>query len=63
MSVPYGAWMGSVIEDSYSPPHALATEVSAFLADCERLCSARPARTASVGGRRGERPRHLVHHR
>src|SRR5919112_1224849 len=48
MSVPYGAWMGSVIEDSYSPPHDLATEVSAFLADCERLFSARSLHEVAV---------------
>ncbi|CAA9354113.1 MAG: hypothetical protein AVDCRST_MAG36-2180 [uncultured Nocardioidaceae bacterium] len=41
MSVPYGAWMGSTIEDSYSPPHALATEVSAVLAERDRLFSKR----------------------
>ncbi len=41
MSVPYGSWMGSTIEDSYSPPHALATEVSTFLADSDRLFSSR----------------------
>ncbi len=41
MSVPYGAWMGSTIEDSFSPPHDLATEVSAFLADHDRLFSTR----------------------
>ncbi|CAA9325341.1 MAG: hypothetical protein AVDCRST_MAG24-535 [uncultured Nocardioidaceae bacterium] len=39
MSIPYGAWMGSTIEDSYSPPHGLATEVSAFLSACEHLFS------------------------
>ena len=48
MSVPYGAWMGSVIEDSYSPPHELATEVSAFLADTERLCSSRSLHEVAV---------------
>jgi hypothetical protein len=37
MSVPYGAWMGSVIEDAFYPPHDLATEVQAFLAGHERL--------------------------
>ena len=48
MSVPYGAWMGSVIEDSYSPPHDLATEVSAFLADAERLFSTRSLHEVAV---------------
>jgi hypothetical protein len=37
MSVPYGSWMGSVIEDAYYAPHALATEVQEFLADNEEL--------------------------
>jgi hypothetical protein len=39
MSVPYGSWMGSVIEDSFHPPHGLATEVQTFLADHEDLIS------------------------
>jgi hypothetical protein len=39
MSVPYGAWMGSVIEDAFYPPHDLATEIQAFLAGNERLFS------------------------
>jgi hypothetical protein len=37
MSVPYGSWMGSVIEDSFYAPHGLATEIQAFLADNEAL--------------------------
>ena len=37
MSVPYGSWMGSVIEDSFYAPHELATGIQAFLADHERL--------------------------
>jgi hypothetical protein len=39
MSVPYGAWMGSVIEDAFYPPHDLATEIQAFIAGHERLYS------------------------
>jgi hypothetical protein len=39
MSVPYGAWMGSVIQDAFYPPHDLATEIQAFLAGNERLFS------------------------
>jgi hypothetical protein len=39
MSVPYGAWMGSVIEDSFWAPHDVAVEVQDFLADHERLYS------------------------
>jgi hypothetical protein len=37
MSVPYGAWMGSVIEDSFWAPHHLNVEIQDFLADHERL--------------------------
>jgi hypothetical protein len=39
MSVPYGAWMGSVIEDSFHPPHELCVEIQRFLAEHERLFS------------------------
>jgi hypothetical protein len=39
MSVPYGAWMGSVIEDAFYPPHDLATEIQAFIAGHEDLYS------------------------
>jgi len=41
MSVPYGAWMGSVIEDAFYPPHDLATEIQSFIADHEQLHSTR----------------------
>ena len=37
MSVPYGAWMGSVIEDSFWAPHDLNVEIQDFLAEHERL--------------------------
>jgi hypothetical protein len=37
MSVPYGSWMGSVIEDAFYAPHGLATEIQTFLADHEGL--------------------------
>ncbi|NED95870.1 hypothetical protein G1H11_11160 [Phytoactinopolyspora alkaliphila] len=39
MTVPYGAWMGSRIEDSFYAPHEVATEVQNFLADHDRLFS------------------------
>jgi len=39
MSVPYGAWMGSVIQDSFNPPHELCVEIQQFLADHESLYS------------------------
>jgi hypothetical protein len=35
MSVPYGAWMGSVIQDSFWAPDELVVEVQDFLADHE----------------------------
>ncbi|HEY7400225.1 MAG TPA: hypothetical protein VH989_04935 [Actinomycetota bacterium] len=37
MSVPYGAWMGSVIEDSFWAPHHLNLEIQDFLKEHERL--------------------------
>ena len=41
MSVPYGSWMGSVIEDAFYAPHDLCVEIQSFLADHERLFSPR----------------------
>src|SRR3990170_7372963 len=35
MSVPYGAWMGSVIEDSFWAPDDLVVEIQSFQADHE----------------------------
>jgi hypothetical protein len=37
MSVPYGAWMGSVIQDSFHPPHELCVEIQKFIAEHEHL--------------------------
>jgi hypothetical protein len=48
MSVPYGSWMGSVIEDSFYAPHGLASEVQAFLADHERLFARRTVNDVAV---------------
>ncbi len=39
MSVPYGAWMGGVIEDALYPPHDLCVEIQRFLANHDRLYS------------------------
>ena len=39
MTVPYGSWMGSRIEDSFYAPHELATEVQTFLGDHDDLFS------------------------
>jgi hypothetical protein len=41
MTVPYGSWMGSVIEDAFYAPHDLCVEIQSFLADHERLFSRR----------------------
>jgi hypothetical protein len=48
MSVPYGAWMGSVVEDAFYPPHDLATEIQTFIADHEDLYGGDPT-WAEVG--------------
>jgi hypothetical protein len=39
MSVPYGAWMGSVIEDSFWAPHDVIVEIQDFITENERLYS------------------------
>src|SRR4051794_25213507 len=48
MSVPYGSWMGSVIEDSFYAPHDLATEVQAFLADNDGLFAGQTVNDVAV---------------
>ncbi len=48
MSVPYGAWMGSVIQDSFNPPHELCVEIQSFIADHEHLYSHRTASETAV---------------
>jgi hypothetical protein len=37
MSIPYGAWLGSVVQDSFYAPHDLCVEVARFLARNESL--------------------------
>jgi hypothetical protein len=37
MCVPYGSWMGSVIEDAFYAPHDLCVEIQTFLTDNERV--------------------------
>ena len=39
MSVPYGAWLGSIEQDSFWAPHDLCVEIQQFLADHEHLYS------------------------
>ena len=48
MSVPYGAWMGGVIQDSFHPPHELCVEIQKFLADHEHLYSHKTASETAV---------------
>ncbi|HKY53592.1 MAG TPA: hypothetical protein VJM08_04760, partial [Anaerolineales bacterium] len=48
MSVPYGAWMGSVNQDSFNPPHELCVEIQTFLADHEHLFSHKTASETAV---------------
>lgn len=48
MSIPYGAWMGSVIQDSFSAPHDLCTEIQSFLCNHEDLFSPRTASETGV---------------
>ena len=48
MSVPYGSWMGSVVEDAFYPPQDLATDIQTFIADHEHLYGRDPT-YAEVG--------------
>ncbi|HJW91489.1 MAG TPA: hypothetical protein VJ436_12670 [Anaerolineales bacterium] len=48
MSVPYGSWMGSVIQDSFYAPHALCVEIQNFLAEHENLFSRRTSSEIGV---------------
>ncbi len=41
MSLPYGSWMGSVIEDAFYAPPELCTEIAGFLKEHEDLYSTR----------------------
>ena len=48
MSVPYGSWMGSVIEDSFYAPHDLCVEIQHFLAEHDHLFSPRTLSETAV---------------
>jgi hypothetical protein len=48
MSVPYGSWMGSVIEDAFYAPHELCVEIQSFLAANEALFSHRTYHDVAV---------------
>jgi hypothetical protein len=48
MSVPYGAWMGSVIEDAMYAPHSATVQIQDFIADHEDLYSTTTANDTAV---------------
>ena len=48
MSVPYGAWLGSIEEDSFWAPHGLCSEIQTFLADHEELFGRTTANEVAV---------------
>ncbi|NED99436.1 hypothetical protein [Phytoactinopolyspora halotolerans] len=48
MTVPYGAWMGSRIQDAYYAPHDVAVEVQSFLAEHDALFSRRTNNEVAV---------------
>jgi len=48
MSLPYGSWMGSVIEDALYAPHELCIEIGNFVADHEDLYSTRTHNETAV---------------
>jgi hypothetical protein len=48
MSLPYGSWMGAVIEDAFYAPHDLCVEIGSFLADHEHLYARRTQHEVAV---------------
>jgi hypothetical protein len=48
MSVPYGAWLGSIEQDAFYPPHELCIEIQDFLADNEPLFSRQTCNEVAV---------------
>ncbi|HEY2673997.1 MAG TPA: hypothetical protein VGJ07_26985 [Rugosimonospora sp.] len=48
MSVPYGAWMGSIIEDALYAPHQITVDIQEFLADHADLFSRRTFNDTAV---------------
>ncbi len=57
MSVPYGAWMGSVIEDSFWAPHDLNVEIQDFITEHERLYTTETFSEVAVAVQHPERLR------
>ena len=48
MSVPYGAWLGSIEQDAFYPPHELCVEIQDFLAGNEPLFSRQTCNDVAV---------------
>src|SRR4051794_19521006 len=48
MSVPYGAWLGSIEQDAFYPPQELCVEIQDFLASNERLFSRQTCNDVAV---------------
>ena len=48
MTLPYGSWMGSRIEDAFYAPHELAKDIQGFLADSDELFSRRTYNEVAV---------------
>jgi hypothetical protein len=48
MSVPYGSWMGSTIQDAFYAPHDLACEIQEFLANNDALFGIRSGHDLAV---------------
>ena len=48
MALPYGAWMGSVVQDSFSLPDALAVEIQSWLEHIDGFTSAASANEIAV---------------
>jgi hypothetical protein len=48
MSVPYGAWLGSIEQDAFFPPHELCVEIQDFLANNEPLFSRQTCNDVAV---------------
>jgi hypothetical protein len=48
MTLPYGSWMGSRIEDAFYAPHELAKEIQGFLADHDDLYGRRSLNEVAV---------------
>ena len=48
MSVPYGAWLGSIDQDAFYPPHELCVEIQDFLANNESLFSRQTCNDVAV---------------